>query len=111
MRRKSKDSSRTHSILARPDIRTLTVQFLLSFLRFISAVKTTFLEQQRDAVFSLFKGLPNDPVELVRETLECLWVSLWQDPKVKRTLKVAIFQEATIQHVCSSSGLYVLHAD
>ena len=99
MRRKSKDGSSSQGILAKPDIRTLTVQYLLSFLRFSSPIKAVFIEQQREALLSIFKGLPSDPVDLVRDVLECLWTSLWQDPKVKRTLKVAVFGESTIQHV------------
>ncbi|KAH8115698.1 ribosome 60S biogenesis N-terminal-domain-containing protein [Phellopilus nigrolimitatus] len=81
MRRKGKDGE--HDILARPDIRTLSM----------------FLEQHRDIFLSIFKGLNADPHLVVRYVLEVLWTNLWQDQKVKRTLKVGLFGETTVQHL------------
>lgn len=98
MRRKEKNHD--YDILSRPDIRTLSVQFILSFVAASSSyVKTTFLEQHRDIFLSVFKGLGDDPYPVIRYTLEILWTSLWQDQKVTRTLKIGLFGEKTIQHV------------
>lgn len=99
MRRKGKNLD--SDILTRPDIRTLCLQFILSFLSPSSSshVKTMFLEQHRDILLSIFKGLSDDAHSVVRYTLEILWTNLWQDPKIKRTLKIGFFGETTIQHV------------
>ena len=86
-------------ILTSPDIRTLCLQFILSFLSSSSGIKTLFLEQHRDIFLSIFKGLSVDPYPVVHHVLEVLWSNLWQDQKVKRTLKVGLFNETTLQHV------------
>lgn len=83
------------------DIRSLFVLFLLSFVDKSSAptVKNSFLEQRRDLLASAFKGLTQDPYPLVRKVLEILWDGMWSDSKVKRSLKVAVFNENTISQV------------
>ncbi|KAI5117575.1 hypothetical protein M0805_005637 [Coniferiporia weirii] len=97
MRRKGKGTE--PDILARPDIRTLCLQFILSFVSSSSHIKTLFLEQHRDVFLSIFKGLSMDPHSVVRYILEVLWKDLWQAPKVKRTLKIGLFGETTVQHL------------
>lgn len=97
MRRKGKVTEQDS--LSRPDIRTLCLQFILSFISTSSGVKTLFLEQHRDIFSSIFKGLSADPYPVVRYVLEVLWTDLWQDQKVKRTLKIGLFNETALQHV------------
>ncbi|KAG2356040.1 ribosome 60S biogenesis N-terminal-domain-containing protein [Suillus spraguei] len=99
MRRKGKGDA--EDVLARPDIRTYYVFFILSFVdpETSSLVKTTFLEQQRDIFLSIFKGLSQDSYLVVRKVLEVCWVGLWSDPKVKRTVKIGLFAEVTIGHL------------
>lgn len=85
----------------KPDIRTLCLRFILSFLTSSSHTKALFLEQHRDILLSVFKGLSNDPYHVVHHVLETLWVKLWQDQKLRKTLKVSLFGEKTIQHASS----------
>ncbi|KAJ7759032.1 ribosome 60S biogenesis N-terminal-domain-containing protein [Mycena olivaceomarginata] len=97
MRRKSKadDSS---DPLAKPDIRTLYMFFCLSFVdqENSTQLKTMFLEQHRDAFFSIFRGLAQDPFVVIRKVLEICWTGIWLDPKIKRTLKIGLFSEITV---------------
>lgn len=83
------------------DIRTLYILFLLSFIdtSTVTSVKAAFLEQRRDHLVSIFKGLPTDSYAVIRRVLEVCWVGIWLDPKVKRTLKVGLFHESTLSHV------------
>ncbi|RDX51579.1 hypothetical protein OH76DRAFT_1554958 [Lentinus brumalis] len=100
MRRKSKGGEDV-DMLARPDIRTLYLLFVLSFVDTTSAssVKVAFLEQHRDAFTSIFKGLWQDPYSVVRRVLEVCWSGLWSDPKLKRTLKIQVFNESTLSQL------------
>lgn len=87
------------------DIRTLYILFLLSFLDSQTQVKIVFLEQHRDAFLGIFKGLPQDHYSLIRYVLETIWTDLFSDTKVKRTVKIGLFNELTISHVCSSNKM------
>lgn len=60
------------------------------------------LEQHRDVFLSIFKILSTDPYSVLRFVLETLWTNIWLDQKVKRTLKIGLFGETTIQRVSSS---------
>ncbi|PFH47812.1 hypothetical protein AMATHDRAFT_6373 [Amanita thiersii Skay4041] len=86
---------------SKPDIRTSYILFLLSFIHqdCLSQVKAAFLEQHREPFLSIFKGLKQDPYDLIRKILEVCWTGLWSDPKVKRTLKINLFNEITIGHL------------
>ncbi|CCM00519.1 uncharacterized protein FIBRA_02553 [Fibroporia radiculosa] len=97
MRRKGKPDF-SADIIARPDIRTLFVLFLLSFVdnTTASATKAAFLEQRRDTFGSLFKGLYQDQHVLIRRVLEVCWTGIWLDPKVPRTAKIALFNESVL---------------
>ena len=64
-----------------------------------ASVKSAFLEQRRDIFSSVFRGLWQDPYTLVRRVLEVCWTGLWSDPKVKRTLKVHVFNETVLAQV------------
>ncbi|THV01983.1 hypothetical protein K435DRAFT_717738 [Dendrothele bispora CBS 962.96] len=100
MRRKGK-ASEGIDVLDKPDIRTLYIFFLTSFIDSDAStqVKSTFLEQHRDAFLAVFKGLNQDPYPVVRKFLELCWSGLWSDLKVKRTMKIGLFNEITIGHL------------
>jgi nucleolar pre-ribosomal-associated protein 1 len=93
------------------DIRTLYMFFVLSFVNAStpSSVKTGFVERHGDPLRSVFKGLAQDPYAVVRQVLERCWTGLWSDVKVKRTLKIQVFNEATIAHVGFFGGSYELY--
>ncbi|KJA21610.1 hypothetical protein HYPSUDRAFT_87850 [Hypholoma sublateritium FD-334 SS-4] len=101
MRRKTHGENDTADPLSRPDIRTLYVLFLLSFLDVGSSsqVKTAFLEQHREPFLVMFKGLMHDHYSLARKILEVCWAGIWSDSKIKRTLKVGLFNETTLGHL------------
>ena len=117
MRRKSKSAEDTdmldrpgtsacasyymRTLIASEDIRTLYILFILSFLDTTtpSSVKAAFLEQHRDAFTSIFKGLWQDTYSVIRRVLEVCWSGLWADAKLKRTLKIQVFSEATLSQV------------
>ncbi|KAF5371492.1 hypothetical protein D9615_009605 [Tricholomella constricta] len=100
MRRKTKTEDPSDA-LAKPDIRTLYILFILSFTGSDTPiqVKTTFFEQHRDPFLAIFKGLNQDAYPVLRRVLEVCWAGIWSDPKVKRTLKIGLFSEATISHL------------
>ncbi|EJD42488.1 hypothetical protein AURDEDRAFT_186058 [Auricularia subglabra TFB-10046 SS5] len=87
--------------LARPDIRTLYILFILSFLApgTPPAVKTAFLEEHRDAFWALFRGLHADPYSVARRVLEVCWEGVWLDSRVSRSLKVGCFTETTLGQI------------
>jgi len=63
----------------------------------------TFLEQRRDIFLSIFKGLVQDSYPVVLRILEHCWSGILADLKLKRTLKISLFNESTITQVCTSS--------
>ena len=63
------------------------------------AVKVAILDQHRDVFLSIFKGLIGDTYALVRRILETSWTGIWMDPRVRRTVKIAVFGEPTLAHV------------
>jgi nucleolar pre-ribosomal-associated protein 1 len=81
--------------------------FCLSFLDQESPtqLKTMFLEQHREAFFSIFRGLAQDPFVVIRKVLEICWTGIWLDPKIKKTLKIGLFSEITVAQVthCASA--------
>ncbi|GLB33183.1 hypothetical protein LshimejAT787_0100680 [Lyophyllum shimeji] len=81
MRRKSKAEDASDA-LTKPDIRTFYILFMLSF------VAPTLLRKSR-----------RHPYPVVRKVLEVCWTGIWSDPKVKRTLKIGLFNEITISHL------------
>ena len=79
-------------------------------------IKTTFIEQHRNAFVAIFKGIGQDHYTLARKILEVCWTGIWSDAKLKRTLKIGLFNEVTIGHVHISfsefiSSLIVYSAD
>ncbi|TFK53356.1 hypothetical protein OE88DRAFT_1696250 [Heliocybe sulcata] len=100
MRRKGKAAEGKDG-LAKPDIRTLYLLFLLSFIDSFAttSIKSIFLEQHRNAFQALFKGLIQDPYTVIRKVLETCWTYLFSDSKLKRTLKITLFNEITLSHL------------
>ncbi|KAI0333443.1 hypothetical protein GY45DRAFT_306027 [Cubamyces sp. BRFM 1775] len=100
MRRKSKGGDDVDP-LQKPDIRTLYILFVLSFLDTStgSSVKAAFLEQHRDAFAIIFKCLWQDSYSVIRRVLEICWSGLWSDAKLKRTLKIQVFNESTLSQL------------
>ena len=62
-------------------------------------VKSAFLEHHRDIFLSIFKGIVQDPYQLIHKILDVCWAGIWSDPKIKRTLKISLFNESTIFQV------------
>jgi nucleolar pre-ribosomal-associated protein 1 len=58
-----------------------------------------FLEQRKESLAAVFKGLNQDPYPVVRLVLEKLWAGLWSDTKLKKTLKIGLFNETVLSHV------------
>jgi nucleolar pre-ribosomal-associated protein 1 len=83
------------------DIRTLYILLIISFVddSAASSVKSSFLEQRHDIFRSIFGGVDQDPYSLARKTLEVAWTGIWLDPKIKRTVKVNVFNEACLHLV------------
>ncbi|KAF8812641.1 hypothetical protein BYT27DRAFT_7159048 [Phlegmacium glaucopus] len=101
MRRKSQGTLDRVDPLTRPDIRTLYVLLLLSFVDSdnTTQTKTTFIEQHREPFLAIFKGISQDHYSLVRRVLEVCWAGIWSDAKLKRTLKIGLFNEMIIGHL------------
>lgn len=55
----------------------------------------------------MFKGLMHDHYSLARKILEVCWAGIWSDSKIKRTLKVGLFNEMTLGHVSVGLHLYL----
>ncbi|KDQ65157.1 hypothetical protein JAAARDRAFT_75487 [Jaapia argillacea MUCL 33604] len=100
MRRKS-NTLVNPDALSRPDIRTLYILFIISFVdpSSPSSLKAAFLESHRDTFTSIFKGLSQDSYPVVRKVLEIAWTGILSDPKMKRTVKIGLFNEHTVSHV------------
>ena len=83
------------------DIRTLYVLFVLSFVDVTTStsLKTMFLEQRKESLAAVFKGLSQDPYSVVRLVLEKLWAGLWSDTKLTKTHKIGLFNETVLSHV------------
>ena len=88
------------------DIRTLYVLFILSFIdpTTPTSLKTTFLEQRKESLAAVFKGLGQDPYPVIRLVLEKVWGGLWSDPKLKKTPKISLFNENVLSNVRKNSG-------
>jgi len=75
--------------------------FILSFVDTTTPtnLKAMFLEQRKESLAAVFKGLSQDPYSVVRLVLEKLWGGLWSDTKLKKTLKISLFNETVLSHV------------
>lgn len=100
MRRKGQIDSSVNPF-GKPDIRTLFITFVLGFIQpsTLHILKSTFLESQREMLLGLFKKLSEDPYALVRFVLETCWEGIWSDIKLKRTLKIGLFNVQTLSLV------------
>lgn len=100
MRRKGQIDTSADPFI-KPDIRTLYMMFILSFVQpsTLHIVKATFLESHREVFLGLFKRLSDDHYMLVRHVLEACWEGIWLDPKLRRTLKIGLFNVQTLSLV------------
>ncbi|KZO94573.1 hypothetical protein CALVIDRAFT_528779 [Calocera viscosa TUFC12733] len=100
MRRKGKKVDPADDPLQRPDIRTLYMLFLLSFLSAStpSSLKQSFLAQ-RDTFTAMFKDLRRDHTNVVRKVLEVSWEGIWEDKRVRRTAKINVFNEWMLNQI------------
>jgi nucleolar pre-ribosomal-associated protein 1 len=98
MRRKSQTQGHP---LRNPDIRTLTLMYILSFISTDSlpSLKIHFLTNHSATFSSIFKELFNDSYDVVRFVLETCWTSIWADVRISRSLKISVFSENTVAHV------------
>lgn len=64
-----------------------------------SSVKSAFLEQRREVLMGMFKGLVQDHYTVIQKVFQVCWEGVWSDPKIKRTTKLRLFNEVTISHV------------
>lgn len=85
----------------KPDIRTLYMTFMLGFLQPSTThmLKSNFLESHRELFLGLFKRVSEDPYAIVRFILETCWEGIWADNKLKRTLKIGLFNVQTLSLV------------
>ncbi|KZS90936.1 hypothetical protein SISNIDRAFT_487949 [Sistotremastrum niveocremeum HHB9708] len=87
--------------LPKPDIRTLYIKFILSFVSPSSStsIKSSLLEHHSDALSAIFKGLIEDPYDVARWILESCWEGIWMDAKLKRTLKLGAFHNNVLLQI------------
>lgn len=100
MRRKG-PRAKGKEAFTKPDIRTLFIQFILSFTTSSTPtpIKTAMLEDHKDLFIGIFKGLQDDSYDVVRYILEISWDGIWCDTKLARTTKIRLFSEGTLSHV------------
>lgn len=70
------------------------------------SIKAAFLEQRREVFTSVFKGLVQDSYTFIQKVLQVCWEGIWSDPKIRRTTKLGLFNEVTINHVSTTSFLW-----
>lgn len=77
------------------------MQFILSFTTSTTPtpIKTAMLEDHKELFTALFKGLQEDPYDVVRYVLEISWDGIWCDSKLARTTKIRLFSEGTLSCV------------
>ncbi|CBQ73977.1 conserved hypothetical protein [Sporisorium reilianum SRZ2] len=119
--RKSKSSKKAQFAqdvsLRRPDIRTLYILFLLSFLQqsYSYTLKLRLLDLGRDFLPGILKGLPQDPPDVVQTVLLHLHDDLVKDTKIPRSKKVEFWNEwacsCVVQLYSREDEHVLIHAD
>lgn len=119
--RKSKTSKKTQVAkdvsLRRPDIRTLYILFLLSFLQqgYSHTLKLRLLDLGRDFLPAILKGLAQDPPDVVQTILLHLHEDLVKDTKIPRSKKVEFWNEwacgCVVQLYSREDEHVLIHAD
>ena len=119
--RKSKTSKKAQAAqdvsLRRPDIRTLYILFLLSFLQksYSHTLKLRLLDLGRDFLPGILKGLPQDPPDDVQTVLLHLHEDLVKDQKIPRSKKVEFWNEwacgCVVQLYSREEEHVLIHAD
>ncbi|CDR98544.1 hypothetical protein [Sporisorium scitamineum] len=103
--------------LRRPDIRTLYILFLLSFLQqsYSHTLKLRLLDLGRDFLPGILKGLPQDPPDVVQTILLHLHDDLVKDTKIPRSKKVEFWNEwacdCVVQLYSREEEHVLIHAD
>lgn len=87
--------------LSNPDIRTLFILFILSYLSpsTPTPLKSVLLEEHKELFRGIFKGIMDDPYEVIRRVLEVSWDGVWCDHKLPRTVKIRLFGENCLAQV------------
>jgi nucleolar pre-ribosomal-associated protein 1 len=87
--------------LPKPDIRTLFILFILSYLSPTTptSLKSVLLEEHKDLFTGIFKGIADDPYDVIRRVLEVSWEGVWCDHKLPRTVKIRLFGESCLAQV------------
>ncbi|KAJ1598469.1 hypothetical protein NDA14_001308 [Ustilago hordei] len=119
--RKSKTSKKAQAAqdvsLRRPDIRTLYILFLLSFLQqsYSHTLKLRLLDLGRDFLPGILKGLPQDPPDVVQTVLLHLHEDLVKDQRIPRSKKVEFWNEwacgCVVQLYAREQEHVLIHAD
>ncbi|TKY84642.1 hypothetical protein EX895_006544 [Sporisorium graminicola] len=119
--RKSKTSKKSQVAqdvsLRRPDIRTLYILFLLSFLQqsYSHTLKLRLLDLGRDFLPAILKGLPQDPPDVVQTILLHLHDDLVNDTRIPRSKKVEFWNEwacgCVVQLYAREDEHVLIHAD
>lgn len=114
----SKKSQAAHDVsLRRPDIRTLYILFLLSFLQqsYSHTLKLRLLDLGRDFLPGILKGLPQDPPDVVQTVLLHLHEDLVKDQRIPRSKKVEFWNEwacgCVVQLYAREDEHVLIHAD
>lgn len=103
--------------LRRPDIRTLYILFLLSFLQqsYSKTLKIRLLDLGRDFLPAMLKGLPQDPPDVVQTILLHLHEDLVKDQRIPRSKKVEFWNEwacgCVVQLYPREEEHVLIHAD
>ncbi|SNX86060.1 related to URB1 - nucleolar protein required for the normal accumulation of 25S and 5.8S rRNAs [Melanopsichium pennsylvanicum] len=118
---KSKTSKKAHAAqdvsLRRPDIRTLYILFLLSFLQqsYSLTLKLRLLDLGKEFLPGILKGLPQDPPDVVQTVLLHLHEDLVKDQKIPRSKKVEFWNEwacgCVVQLYSREEEHVLIHAD
>lgn len=108
MRRKGSRVSEKDALI-KPDIRTLFLQFILSFVTTttLTPIKIAILEDHKDLFTGIFKGLQEDSYDVIRYVLEVSWDGVWCDSKLARTTKIRLFIESTLSQVIAAHHISI----
>lgn len=83
----------------KPSVRTNSLLFVLSALKFLPADAKRELLNQRDIMAAVTRDIKDDPPFMVREILDCLKVSVLQDDALPRDAKTKIINAKSLGRV------------
>ncbi|KAI8826758.1 ribosome 60S biogenesis N-terminal-domain-containing protein [Fimicolochytrium jonesii] len=99
--RQKSQSSKSHRA---EDVRSLYVKYLLALLEHGDGTTKKFLMETKNLLSSIFKGLPEDDIELVRTVTETLRRTVVDDATVPRTVKIAFFNNYVLEQLSRLYG-------